>query len=55
MARDAIDIKESLSALIIRPRAAQRCHEQRELCAKEAPGNRRVTEALASAKTEAGQ
>lgn len=55
MAREAMDIKESLTALIMRPRAAQRCHEQRELCAKEDPGNTAAREGLASEKQEAGQ
>ncbi len=52
MAREAMDIKESLTALVMRPRAAQRCHEQIELCAKEDPGNTAAREALGTEKTE---
>jgi len=43
MARDAVDLKESLGALVMRPRAVQRCHEALELCAKEDPGNVHVS------------
>ena len=48
MARDAIDIKESLGALVMRPRAAQRLHEPKELAAKEDPGNRALFGDLAT-------
>lgn len=42
MARDAIDIKESLGALVMRSRAVQRLHQSHELAAKDDPGNRAV-------------
>lgn len=40
MARDAVDLKESLGALVMRPRSVQRTHQAVDLCAKEDPGNR---------------
>jgi len=55
MARDAIDIKESLGALVMRPRAVQRTFDQVVLAAKDDPGNIAVTGDLAAEKTEAGR
>ena len=54
MARDAIDIKETLGALVMRPRTVQRTHEPLDLCAKDDPGNLAVTGDLDVTK-EAGR
>jgi len=48
MARDAIDIKESLGALVMRPRAVRRTHEAKDLCAKDDPGNTAMQGELAA-------
>lgn len=40
MARDAVDIKESLGVLVMHPRSVKRTFDQVELAAKEDPGNR---------------
>lgn len=47
MARDAIDIRESLGARVMRPRAVQRLHEDAALGGGAADGaQRKATEAM---------
>lgn len=48
MAQDAVDIKESLGALVMRPRAVKRTHDALDLCAKDDPGNTALTGELAT-------
>jgi hypothetical protein len=55
MAQDAVDIKESLGALVMRPRAVKRTHDQVELCAKDDPGNTALEGELATAKQPAAE
>lgn len=52
MARDAVDIKEALSARIMRPRAVQRVYTDQVCAAKEDPGNAAVTGELDAEKKE---
>lgn len=50
MARDKLTVKETLSALVIKPRSVQRCHEQRQLGS--GTGGRAIAESIEIEKKE---
>ena len=55
MAKDAVDLKESLGAVVMRPRAVKRTHDAVELCAKDDPGNTALEGELAAEKQAAAK